>query len=209
MAEEEFVPYKDISELKKELQGMGRKDISNKELHEAVQKLTQTISGMLEVFGAAAEQMKLEEREYEMEARKHEKIASKLDKVIEQNRTIAEAMMGIVDMVKEKIVAPAKEKEEMPRPREESLFKPKPFMEPRPFKTMEWQPKPEPAQRTQPMMQKSMPQAMPPAAPQMAASPDFGMPPIEPVPPPDFELEEPFGLDEEPKKKGIFGMFKK
>jgi len=102
MAEEEFIPYKDISELNKELQGMGRKDISNKELHEAVQRLTQTISGMLEVFGAAAEQMKLEEREYEMEARKHEMIASKLDKVIEQNRTIAEAMVGIVDMVKEK-----------------------------------------------------------------------------------------------------------
>src|SRR3989338_3895365 len=134
MAEEEFIPYKDISELNKELQGMGRKDISNKELHEAVQRLTQTISGMLEVFGAAAEQMKLEEREYEMEARKHEMIASKLDKVIEQNRTIAEAMVGIVDMVKERIVAPAKERDEMPKPREESLFKPKPFMEPRPFK---------------------------------------------------------------------------
>src|SRR3989338_3895366 len=79
-----------------------------------------------------------------------------------------------------------------------------------PSKPMEWQPRPEPAQRTQPMMaQPSMPQAMPPVAPQMAAPPDFGMPPIEQVPPPDFDLEEPFGLDEEPKKKGLFGMFKK
>ena len=106
MAEgEDFIPYKDISELKKELDGMkGRKDIPAKELYDSVQKLSQTMTGMLEVFGAAAEQMKLEEREYESESKKHEIIVSKLDKVVEQNKTIAEAMVGIVDMLKEKLI---------------------------------------------------------------------------------------------------------
>ena len=196
--EEEFVPYKDISELKRELEGMkGRKDVPAKDIYDAVQKLAQTMTDMLEVFGAATEQMKLEEREYESEARKHEMIISKLDKIIEQNRTIAEGMVAIVEMVKEKIVAPA---------REELLFKPRP--EPKPFiKPPEWQPRPEPVQRTPPMTAPPMTQPM-----QAMPPPNFGMqlPPMQPAPSPDLDFpEEPFPLEEEPRKKGLFGMFKK
>ena len=150
MAEDDVIQYKDISELKKELDGMkGRKDIPARELYDAVQKLTQTVTSMLDIFSAATEQMKLEEREYESDARKHEIIISKLDKLIDQNKTIAEGMVAIVEMVKEKIVAPARERQEsmfMP-PKEESLFKPaqaRPFMRPQ----QEWQPRPEPVQRT-------------------------------------------------------------
>lgn len=207
MEEDGFVPYKDISELKKEFDEMkGRKDIPAKELYDAIQKLAQTMADMLEVFGAAAEQMKLEEREYEAEARKHEMIISKLDKLIDQNKTIAEGMIAIVDMVKERLPAPAKEKEE-------PLFKPAP--EPRAFKPQpEWQPKPEP------MMPRAPPLMAPPqmATPTMTATmppPDFGMqmPPMQPTPSPELPdlnfPEEPFPLEEEPKKKGLFGMFKK
>lgn len=222
MAEEDFIAYKDISDLKKELEGMkGRKDISAKELYDSVQKLSQTMTGMLEVFGSAAEQMKLEGKELESDARKHEMIISKLDKIIDQNKTIAEGMVAIVEMVKEKFVAPAKE-------REEYLFKPK--QEPRPFMKpqQEWQPRPEPmAQRAQPMtkpqqewqprQEPMMPpptMTMPPMAPPTMTSQqnDFGMqmPPMQPTPLPDMDFpEEPFSLDEEPKKKGLFGMFKK
>ena len=202
MAEEDYdlVPYKDISELKRELEGMkGRKDVPASDIYNAVQKLTQTITDMLEVFGAATEQMKLDEREYESEAKKHEMIISKLDKLIEQNRTIAEGMVAIVEMVKERIIAPAKEREEMFKPqKEESLFRPRP--EPKPFMKPEWQPRPEPVQRTQPIFATPL---MPP--------PDFGMmPPMQPEPSPDLDFpEEPFPLEEEPRKKGLFGMFKK
>ncbi|MBI2651988.1 hypothetical protein HYX00_00860 [Candidatus Woesearchaeota archaeon] len=206
--EEDFT-YKDISELKKELEGLkGKKDISTKELYEAVQKLSQTMTDMLEIFGAAAEQMKLEEREYEAEAKKHEMILSKLDKIIDQNKTIAEAMVGVVDMIKEKLVAPAKEKEE-------SFFKPvqesRQFMRP---PKQEWQPRPEPVQRTQPIMappQMMSPPLQPPSMSQPAPPPDFGMqmPPMEPTPSPDLDFPD-FNLEEEePKKKGLFGMFKK
>ena len=187
--------YKDISDLKNELEGMkGRKDVSSKEVYDAVQRLTQTISDMLEVFGAAAEQMKLEEQGYEASAKKHEMIISKLDKIIDQNKTIAEGMVAIVDMVKEKLVAPAKEEIFKPRPEPRPLFKPQP----------EWQPRPEPVQRTQPIM----PQMPPPMA---APMPDFGaMPPMQPAPMPDLDFPElDMGLEEEPKKKGLFGMFKK
>jgi len=188
MVEEAEGYYKDISELKGELGAFReKKEVSVKELHEAVNKLAQAITGMLDVFGAAAEQMKLEERELESDARKHDMIVSKLDKLIDQNRTIAEGMVAIVEMVKERIVAPAKERQEpLFKPAEAAPFRP----EPSPFmKPQEW----------------PRPQQLAPAIQQPA--PDFGMPPLEPVPQ-DFDIEEP-SLDEEPKKKSLFGMFKK
>ena len=212
MAEEDLIQYKDISELKKELDGMkGRKEIPTRDLYDAVQKLTQTVASMLDIFGAATEQMRLEEREFESESRKHEMIISKLDKMIDQNKTIAEGMVSIVEMVKEKIVEPAREKQDMFMPREEPMFKPaqaRPFMRPQ----QEWQPRPEPAQRAQPMM--APPQmATPSMTPNMPS--DFGMqmPPMQPEPSPELPdldfPEESLGLEEEPKKKGLFGMFKK
>jgi len=235
MAEDfDLVPYKDISDLKKEFESMkSKKDISATEFYESVQKLAQTITNMLEVFGAAAEQMKLEEKEYETEAKKHEAIISKLDKLIDQNKTIAEGMVAIVEMVKEKIASPSKE-EEPDKPREEILPKPRP--EPRTFRPVQqqWQPRPEPIMpRQQQMMSAQIAQAqmgLPPLPPMQAppsqtpfpspmptpsmpsSPPDFGieMPPMEPAPMPDLDFpEEPLLSEEEPKKKGLFGMFKK
>ena len=217
MAEESDLQYKDISELKKELEAMkGRKDISARDLYQSVQKMSQTMSDMLEVFGAAAEQMRQEEKEYGIETKKHELILSKLDKVIEQNKTIAEGMVSVVDMVKEKLVMPANE---------EQMFK---APEPKPFKpAMDWQPRPEfkPRQMQQPSMaqlSQPMPQPSfnptsftPPLSPPSFTQapnppPDFGMPSLQPSPEPDLDFpEEPLGLEEEPKKKGLFGMFKK
>mgnify|MGYP001611503208 CR=1 FL=1 len=226
MEEDELVSYKDISELKKELEGMkGKKDVSTKELYDAVGKLAQTIEDMLGIFGAAAEQMRLEDKGFEAETKKHEAIIYKLDKILDQNKTIAEGMVAIVEMVKQKIVEPAKEREELmfkpAKEQEEALFKPQP--EPTLFKPVqqEWQPRPEPIMpRQQRTIQPTMP---PPMQPSMAMPPpqpmssDFGMemPPMEPAPSPDLDFPsldlpgEPFGLEEEPKKKGLFGMFKK
>ena len=213
MTDEDYdlVSYKDVSELRKELEGIkDRRDVPTKDLHEAVHKLTTVMSDMLELFAAAAEQMKLEEKEYETEAKKHEMIVSKLDKLIDQNKTIAEGMVAIVDMVKEKF--PDREgTRSQPKEDEQPLFTSAP--EPRPFRRSqqsEWKPKEQMMPRTpqmQPMPQ--MPQMMPPPSPQPF---DFGMqmPPMEPVPMPDLNFpEDPFSLEQEPKKKGMFAMFKK
>ena len=222
MAEESDLQYKDISELRKELEAMkGRKDISARDLYQSVQKMSQTMSDMLEVFGAAAEQMRQEEKEYGTETKKNDLILSKLDRVIEQNRTIAEGMVSVVEMVKEKLVMPAKE-------REEPMFKPMP--EPRPFMKpqQDWQPRPEFKPRQQapmPQMSQQMPQPSfnptsftPPLNPPSFAQapnppnltpPDFGMPSLQPSPEPDLDFPEEPLFGEEPKKKGLFGMFKK
>ncbi len=233
--------YKDISELKRELESIkGRKDVSNKELYEAVQRLAQVMGGIVEVFGTAAEQMNLEEREFESSAKKHEMILTKLDKLISQNKTIAEGVVTVIGIAKENIAAAPKEKEDssMFRQKEDEseLFKPKiepkPFAEPSffvkpPAPQQDWQPA---SSQTMPKIERFMPRMQqptmaPPMMPPMqhmapasaAATPsDFElgmqMPPMEPEPVPDLELD--FGkdlapLDEEPKKKGLFGMFKK
>ena len=227
MEEDELVSYKDISELKKELEGMkGKKDISAKDLYEAVGHLAQTISDMLEIFGAAAEQMRLEDRGFEAESKKHDAIISKLDKILDQNKTIADGMVAIVELVKQNIVEPAREREGSmfkPAPEKEEMFRPQP--QPTLFKPMqqEWQRQEPMTQRTQrfvpqPMMPQPMPHpsmTMPPSSPMQPQDFGMNMPPMEPAPSPDLDMpgmdlpEEPFGLDEEPKKKGLFGMFKK
>ena len=245
MAEEDDSSlYKDISELKKELESVkGKKDVSTKELYDAIQKLAQTMSDMLEVFGAAADQTKLEENEYSPDAKKHEAINSKLDRVIAQNKAIAEGVVAVADLLKKKPAAGGREEfSYKPKEREQHIYKPKeksePLFKPRQEPTFarpqqEWQPRPEP------MAPISQPIAMPqptsfsipqptvepplflhqPVAPPMpspeAGMPDFGnsmpqMPPMEPSPSPDLDFpEESQELKEEPKKKGLFGLFKK
>ena len=220
--EDDLVSYKDISELKRELEGLkGRKDISTKELYDAVGKLAQTISDMLEIFGAASEQMKLEDKEFEAEAKKHEAIISKLEKILDQNKTIAEGMVAVVEMVKQKIIPSEKMGDEtamkLPKEKDESLFKPRAessFMKP---VQQEWQPSPEPMMPRQPI--RTMPQNTMPMTPQPTpmSLPDYGieMPPLEPTPSPYLDMpdldfpEEPLSSEQEPKKKGLFGMFKK
>ena len=138
----------------------------------------------------------------------------KLDKLLDQNKTIAEGMVALVELVNKKMADTGKKREEFFKPKDEAFFKPRP--EPKPIDSgsfmkpqqQEWQP--QPVERAQSAM-------MPPMAPQQMTMqfmrpPDseMQMPPMEPAPPPELDLpEEPFSLDEEPKKKGLFGMFKK
>ena len=214
MAEEEVDFFRDISELKRDLEGLKlKKDISNRDLYDTVQKLGQTITDMLEVFAAAADQMQVEEKDYDVQAKKQEMVGSKLDKLIEQNKTIAEGMVAIVDLVKEKLTATEEKEEE----REEPMFKPISQFGPNPFaprqsQQQQWQPRPEPMMPRGPMPQMQAP-IMPPM-PSMPSMPELTMPPMEPEPMPEFDFpEEPpmpnDHMKEEPKKKGLFGMFKK
>ena len=207
--------YKDISELKKDLEGMkDKKDISTKELYDAVHKLAQTMADILEIFGAAAEQMKLEEKGIDSENKKHEMVITKLDKLLEQNKAIAEGMVAVVEMFKQKMPEP-KEREniDMPKPEPRPIFRPQRQAwhprapEPLPASgQQDWQPRPEPMQRAPAMQQQPMP------LPQMPPMPDFGtqLPPMQPEPFPDLNLSDELDFPEdESKKKGLFGMFKK
>ena len=213
MAEEDsIVSYKDLSELKKELEGIqSKKDISASDLHGAIVKLADTMSSMIEIFGAAAEQLRLEEKGKESDIKKHEIITSKLDKLLDQNKTIAEGMVAVVEMVKERLGT-----------KDDSSFRPKDnepmFMKPEPrFARQEWKPRNSPqAVSSGPgqMMPMQPPMAMP-SMPNMPPPPgkdfDASLPPMQQAPMPDFDFPEEPNLEDlaEPKKKGILGMFKK
>ena len=212
MAEEDsIVSYRDLSELKKELEGIqSKKDVSTSDLHGAIVKLADTMSSMIEIFGAAAEQLRLEEKEKEADIKKHEILTSKLDKLLDQNKTIAEGMVAVVEMVKERLGT-----------KDDSAFRPKDnepmFIKPEPrFARQEWRPRTPPQAVPAPasMMAAQPPMAMP-SMPGMLPPPgkdfDASLPPMQQAPMPDFDFPEEPNLEDlaEPKKKGLLGMFKK
>ncbi|MBI1935750.1 hypothetical protein HYS31_04895 [Candidatus Woesearchaeota archaeon] len=225
----DFASYKDISELRKELEGIkGKADVSNKEIYDAMQKLAGTIMEMLDIFSAASSQLRLEEKEYEAESKKHDMIISKLEKISDQNKTIAEGMVALVEMIKGKLVQ-KEESAEAPGEEVEAFKQEQSPKMPTTFNQVQqdWQPRPEPMPRMQKPAQAFAPPAptispMPPippmpqlSMPSFASQPqmpdqDFGMelPPLG-EPAPDFNFPEELKADEEPKKKGLFGMFKK
>src|SRR3989344_734172 len=208
MMEDYDTAYKDLSELKAELEGMkSKKELSAKDLAESIQKLTVAISEMLEVFGAAAGQMRMEEKEYESNVKKHELIVQKLDKVIDQNRTIAEGLVAIVEMVKEKVIEAKELKKDYQRPEPRQFFQ-------RPEVRQETRPEP---RMMQPMQQQMAQMSIPSPSPNpipgtMLAggprpAPQSGMPDFGDLPPPptgDLNFDDFKGLDmdlDEPKKK--------
>ena len=119
----EIMPYKEVVELKHQIAELQQKvgDPNAKDLLVSMQNLTKTMDSMLKLFSAAAEEMKLEEK---TESELHEKLSpliEKVDKLEEQNRTIAEGMVAIADMVKEmKGGKPTEEKHD--KPEEHDLF---------------------------------------------------------------------------------------
>ena len=99
----EIMPYKEIVELKKQIGELKRKtgDTSSQELLQSMSTLTKSMSSMMQLFGSAAEEMKLEEKtEHELSG-KIDPLMDKVDKLEEQTRTIAEGLVAIADMVKE------------------------------------------------------------------------------------------------------------
>lgn len=191
--------YKDISEVADEVK-LARK-VSLQEMHNAIVNLTKLLNDMLVMFKTASEQMKLEEKEKEQV---HNKIMEKLDRLLDENKTIAESLVAIAGMVKEK--------DTMLKPEFKPELKPEPFpklQESRPMPPM--QPNIPPIQQMPPpnlgMQPAMMPQMQPRYQPQQMYPP-----PTMPPPSPDFDipdLDEPFPFEEDKKKKGIFGRLKK
>ena len=214
----EIMPYKEIVDLKKQISELKSAvgDTSSKELLNSMANLTKTMDSMMQLFSAAAEEMKLEEKSESELSQKLGPLFEKVEKLEEQNKTIAEGLVAIADMVKE-----VKEKERrIEKPRQEYRPRPKePEMpsfnesfpplgqsvtSPFPSEFNELPPLEPPA----PMMQPRGPMGgqrnpFPPPMPRGPMPRQMGpMPPFEPLPP----LPP---LEEEPKKGKFFGLFKK
>jgi hypothetical protein len=165
-------PYYEVSELKRQMKKLQERDSVNPDqLLTSMNNVTKGIDSMLQLFKIAVDEMKLEEQEEKTFNTQIQPIVEKLDEIIEQNKIIAEGMVAISDLIKERL--PDKKAE--------------PIIEEQKFPKMS-------PQRMPPMQQQSMPR-MPPQG-QMGFPPPPGgmpqMPNIPPLmPPPDMQSTMP------------------
>ncbi|MBR9699317.1 hypothetical protein GOV09_02585 [Candidatus Woesearchaeota archaeon] len=121
MADESYgiMPFSEIKDLKKQITTLKEKDTGHsEELIDSMNRLTQNMDGMLQLFKSAADEMKLEEQEEEALSRQIQPMIAKLDEVMEQNKVIAEGMVAISDIVKERLPDKQVERPVFPRPRQ-------------------------------------------------------------------------------------------
>ena len=205
----EIIPHKEIVDIRKQIQELKSKgsDADSKPLLESVNKLTQQMNSMMGLFKTAAEDMRMEEKDEHFVAKKMEPLSEKLDEIMEQNRTIAEGMVAVADMIreslekKESIISPKPEPEFRP-PKPEPEFLPPQSKLPgfRDLGPMGNVPAPPPSEQ----MPRPMPKYIPPRP--TPAMPSPGMPMLGPMPTSDFG---PPVVRKPKKKKGLFGKLKK
>ena len=87
----EILPYAEIDQLKKEIEGLKKKTASSQEILDAMGKQTKVMEDMLYLFESAAAGMKKEGEGHE---------GRKLDKIIDQHESIAESILSLFDIVK-------------------------------------------------------------------------------------------------------------
>ena len=98
----EIMPYKEIVALKKEIEELkGRSgDVSSRDLLNSMARLTKNMDTMIQIFKQAADSMAAEETTAEKLGKSMKPLLDKLDDVVEQNRTIAEGMVAVADILK-------------------------------------------------------------------------------------------------------------
>ena len=198
MADDEpydMLPHREIDELKRQVQELKtRSDKSSSQaIVDSLDQLTRSMDAMLKLFTEASHEVKGEDQE-------HEKIADKLDEIIEQNRTIAEGMVAVSDMVRDFV--------------EKQKYKPAPM--PRPMPRPNYPPRGPEQSFPGPRFQGPIPESDFSQPPQFNTGLDEPMQPLGfnepgpqgPVAMPSMQFSD-FDLGEKPKKKGIFGRLKK
>lgn len=172
----DLMPHRALEDLKIQVQELKSKSdkSSSQSIVSSLDQLTKSMDAMLRLFTQAAEDVKAEERD-------ESKIPKKLSEIIEQNKTIAEGMVAISDIIKD-------------------------FIEKQGHRPL-------PAPRPVPRHEIPGPSFQPPQDPEpgFQQPPSFAPPPNEPRPPGPVAMPTmPFpGLEEKPKKKGLFGRLKK
>lgn len=117
MSDYELIPNKELLRLRKEIDRLkGGKDSSSME---SVESLAKSIETLNELFFAATQEMKAEEKSEHTILKKIEPLFDKLDEISNQNTKIARAIIALTDMIKEHKHAPR-----MPGPR--PTFRPMP-----------------------------------------------------------------------------------
>lgn len=172
----DLMPHRELEELKKQVAELKAKHnkSSSQEVVNSLNQLTRSMDAMLMLFTEAAKNVKAEEKE-------ESNIAYRLAEIVDQNKTIAEGMVTVSDMVKDFIEKQGHRPLSAPRPAPSPKFPPSGFQTPQPLE------------------------------PDFQNPPSFSPQPNEPRPQGPVAMPTiPFpGLEEKPKKKGLFGRLKK
>ena len=88
--------YRDLSEVIDESK-LSKNKVTIKELHEAMLNLTKLLNDMFIMFQKASGKTKSGQK---LEHDAHNNIISRLDEVVEENRTIAESVVALADLIK-------------------------------------------------------------------------------------------------------------
>jgi hypothetical protein len=190
MTEEEYaiVSKKEFMKLKQEIEKLKKNPLqgspAGENLQESIEGLNTSLTGMMELFKTAADELKIEERDTHIVSQKLDPLIEKVDTLIEQNQKIAKGIVAVADMVREKL----EEMEHGPAIPEHKESEMHPL-------GMPSAPRPEPIKPIQaPTMDMSGSQTMP--EPAMPSS----MPPMP-------EMPSPMPPPPKPKKKPILGGF--
>jgi len=204
----EILPYAEIDQLKKEIEGLKKKTASSEEILDAIGKQTKVMEDMLYLFESAAAGMKKEGEGPE---------GRKLDKIIDQHESIAESILSLFDIVKKIKSEIHVNAEERAKPNDlaKNLIG-----------GLENEPRI--SGRPPPIKQAPPPMPPPPRSDFSVPPPSFEEPPMQGVIPPplpsggqgpvpmptgsfkdlNLDLPETKGIPGKPKK-GLFGRFKK
>ena len=108
----ELLPQKEILKLKKDiskLRGKAPPEVLEEDRTERIldtmEKLSDSIENLNDIFNSTAEDIKLEERSEDLYMKKLEPLFDKVNKLIEQNEKIAKGMVALADMVNEQKAA--------------------------------------------------------------------------------------------------------
>ncbi len=206
---------REFSNLKRDIEDV-KKRVSpdtTKQIVDSMVKLSQGMDSMLQLFKGAADEMKNEESSQEQFVKYLQPLSQKVDQLMEQTKVIAESMVGIVEMVKEL----KEENEKHHQTAHHVMHHAPPMRHSRPVPPPMMQHHEEDIGYMNPENENIMPPPQMRQTPQQFAPPPrqmFGAPmPPPPSPqfgaPPEDDLMDPFSAEQEPKRKGLLGRFRK
>lgn len=172
---EDVMPYYEVGELKKQMKKLqdNKDSVSSEQLMNSMNGLVKGMDSMLQLFKTAADEMKIEEQEEGALAQQVKPLMDKIDEIIEQNKIIAEGMVAIADLVKERLPEKPLEPEQK-FPRMPPQMMQQQMMPPPQMQRMPQQPNVFPGPTMQPNVSLS----------QFDAPPPMDMPPGMDMPPP-------------------------
>lgn len=113
MSDYELIPNKELLRLRKEIDNL-KSGKESSDVMGSIESLTKSIEELNELFYAATQEMKAEEKSEHVILKKIDPLFEKLEQISEQNTKIAKAIIALTDMIRDIREKPA------PRP----LFRP-------------------------------------------------------------------------------------